>query len=936
VKSPKIFDVEAVQFRAIRMSPVFPRLIQAVAVCAIVLVVAAGRAAPPEPGATASEASPPRQGGPTTEGVEFFETHIRPVLAEKCYECHSADSKVLQGGLRLDTAERMRAGGDSGPAVVPQMPGESLLLSALRYETYEMPPSGKLPDDVIANFEKWIALGAPDPRGETTTPVVPPDAHAEATANSRRHWAFRKPERVSPPLDTDESAVRSDLDRFVLARLETAKLTPSPQASPRVLLRRLYYDLIGLPPTFAELNEFAADPTDARYEATVDRLLASPRFGERWARHWLDVARYADTKGYVFQEDRGYKHAYTYRDWVIASFNSDRPFDRFIVAQIAGDQIDDPSCAPASGFLTLGRRFLKNQQEIINDRIDVLTRGVLGLTVGCARCHDHKYDPISAADYYAMYGVFASSEEKDREDGPPSLTDAATPYDPYVFLRGNAGSRGPNVDRRFLTILTADGNPKPFKKGSGRLEMAEAIASRDNPLTARVWANRVWGHLFGAPIVATPSDFGVRGTPPTHPKLLDWLACELMTPADGYPGWSTKRLIRRIVLSNTYRQASNARPDCLAVDADNQLLWRANPRRLDLESFRDTVVAVAGRLDETMGGPSVSLTDAPFSTRRAVYGFIERQNLPAFFRTFDFANPNTHTPERPLTTSPQQALFLMNSPFVIEQSIHLAARSATEGVAGVEPQANRQQSQDSSAAANRVRRINRLYEFALGREANAEELAEALEFVDRGEPPRAAKIANQLAWQCGWGTVDEVSGKVQFQGMPRFTGSAWQGGPKLPDPTLGWSMLHATGGHPGDAAHQAIRRWIAPEAGTLNIEGVLSHASEHGDGVRGRVVSSRAGVAGAWDAFHGDVATAPSQIAVEAGDTIDFVTDCRTSIEYDDFNWTVTLRLTPSNGEPLQLWDSAGGFHGPVLLPLSRWEQLAQALLMSNEFMFVD
>lgn len=687
----------------------------------------------------------------SSEGVEFFETHIRPVLAEQCYECHSAKSKVLQGGLRLDTAERTLAGGDSGPAIVPQKPAESLLLAALRYESNEMPPTGKLSDAVIQDFEKWIALGAPDPRVEAAIAEAPPDTAKDASPDPRQHWAFRLPQRTSPPPVKNEAAARSDLDRYVLARLDAANLTPSPPAAPRTLLRRVYYDLIGLPPTEAELTEFASDPTDARYEAVVDRLLASPRFGERWARHWLDVARYADTKGYVFEEDRNYKHAYTYRDWVIASFNTDRPFDRFVVAQLAADQVEDAASAPAAGFLTLGRVFLKNQHDIINDRIDVVTRGLMGLTVACARCHDHKFDPISTADYYAMYGVFASSQETPRDDAPPQLIDSPTPVDPVVFLRGNAGSPGPKVDRRFLTILTADGQPQPFQHGSGRREMAEAIASRDNPLTARVWVNRVWGHLFGDPLVDTPSDFGVRGTPPTNPELLDWLACELMDDS-----WSTKRLIRRIVLSNTYRQASDARPECMAIDADNRLLWRANRRRLDLEQMRDTLLVAAGRLDETMGGPSVSLTDAPFSTRRSVYGFIERQNLPAFFRTFDFANPNTHTPERPLTTSPQQALFFINSPFVMEQAIHLATRS------------------DDDTETDRAARVNQLYRVAFGRDASVEEVSEALAFVEQYEPEASTADRIQLAKRFAWGTMDDLLGGVQFHGLVVPPLSRWE------------------------------------------------------------------------------------------------------------------------------------------------------------------
>lgn len=638
--------------------------------------------------------------------MEFFELRIRPVLVEHCYECHSAAAKVPRGNLRLDTAEQLRRGGDSGPAIVPHKPEESLLLSALRYESLEMPPSGKLPEHVIEDFAAWIALGAPDPRAESSS-----SSTAEPATDPAKHWAFQQPRRVSPPEVKNASTIRTELDRFVVARLEAAGLSPSPRAAPRALLRRLYYDLIGLPPNAKELAEFVADPSEAAYEAAVDRLLASPHFGERWARHWLDVARYADTSGYLFEQDRNYKHAYKYRDWVIASFNADRPFDQFIVAQIAADQLGDSACEPAMGFLTLGRRFLNNKHDIINDRIDVVMRGLMGLTVACARCHDHKYDPISTADYYALYGVFANSEEKPREDGPMMLVDTSTPSEQVVFLRGNPANHGPKVERHFLPCASAGGEARRFQHGSGRREMAEAIASRDNPLTARVWVNRVWGHLFGRGLVATPSDFGTRGLPPTHPELLDWLTCEFVED-----GWSTKRLIRRIVLSHTYRQSSDHRPECAAVDPENRLLWKANRRRLDLESLRDSLLVAAGRLDETLGGPSVSLTESPFATRRAVYGFIERQNLPAFFRTFDFANPNTHTPERPQTTSPQQALFLMNSPFVLEQAIHLADRSA--------------KAEGSDADQMRVAH---LYRLALGREPTAEEMIEAVEYLHSGQ-----------------------------------------------------------------------------------------------------------------------------------------------------------------------------------------------------------
>jgi hypothetical protein len=405
----------------------------------------------------------------------------------------------------------------------------------------------------------------------------------------------------------------------------------------------------------------------------------------------------------VFTEDRNYPMAYKYRDWVIGAFNQDMPFDRFVVAQLAADKLDDPSAAPAMGFLTLGRRFLNNKHDINDDRIDLITRGLMGLTTACARCHDHKFDPIPTADYYALYGVLASSKEVTPEDEPPMLEDAKRPVDQVVFLRGQPGNNGPHVSRHFLSCLV-DGEPQPFTKGSGRLELAQAIASRGNPLTARVWVNRVWGHLFGRGLVGTPSDFGTRGDPPTHPELLDWLACTFMDD-----GWSTKDLIRRIVMSNAYRQASDACDDALAVDPENLLLWRMNRRRLDLEAFRDSLLNVAGRLDLTMGGPSVQLTEAPFPARRAVYGFIERQNLPAFFRTFDFANPNAHTPSRPQTASPQQALFLLNSPLVREQAHALAERTA--------------------GSSDDAKRVRALYRFALGRDPTGEETHDVLGFL---------------------------------------------------------------------------------------------------------------------------------------------------------------------------------------------------------------
>ncbi len=857
---------------------------------------------------------------PSPEAGEFFESRIRPVLVEHCYKCHSAQADVLKGGFRLDTAELLRKGGDTGAAIVPGKPAESLLLEALRYESLEMPPDGKLPDAVIADFETWIAHGAVDPRQDDVaasgkTPVV----------DAKTFWSFQPP--VKPALPTVKHPVeaRSPIDAFIVAKLDAANLAPSPPADPRVLLRRLSYDLTGLPPTADELTAFAARASDAEYEETVDRLLASPHFGERWGRYWLDVARYADTKGYLFEEDRNYPMAYKFRDWVIAAFNGDMAFDRFAIAQLAADQLNDPALLPAMGFLTLGRRFLNDQALINDDRIDLISRGFMGLTAACARCHDHKYDPIPTADYYSLYGVLANCDETKHDDNPPTLADKAERIDQVVFLRGNPGAPGPPAPRQFFECLS-HGERKPFEHGSGRLELAQAIADRGNPLTARVWVNRVWGHLFGRGLVTTPSDFGARGTPPSHPELLDWLASTFMDD-----GWSTKRLIRRIVLSNTYRQASGVRADAQQADTENRLVWRMNRRRLDLEAFRDSLLAAAGRLDLAMGGPSVEITTAPFSTRRSVYGFIERQNMPAFFRTFDFANPNAHTPQRPETASPQQALFILNSPFALEQSRELAKRSAAPTDAAVA-------AATVAAADAEEGRIRRLYQCALEREPTNDEVADARSFLSAPALGDAGVIPGQSPWRFGWGVYDPQSDRVDFHPLPAFVNNnAWQGGATLPDPTLGWVMLNAQGGHPGDATHQAIRRWVAPAAGMLHVTGELNHAESQGNGVRARVVSSTRGRAGEWSAARSAAETTVDSLVVSPGDAVDLVVDCQDDIGYDSFTWPVELRLASADGKTTA-WKSAEGFTGelPPPAPLDRWEELAHVLMMCNEFMFVD
>ena len=744
-------------------------------------------------------------------------------------------------------------------------------------------------------------------------------------AEASDHWAFQPVTRPSVPAVSGAAWPSGALDHFVLAKLRENGMQPARRAGRRTLIRRVTLDLTGLPPTPGEVDAFVAADSPGAYRRLVERVLASPRFGERWGRHWLDVARYADTKGYLAgNQARLFTHSYTYRDYVIDAFNADLPYDRFIIEQVAADKLelgDDKQPLAAMGFLTLGRRFLNNPHDIIDDRIDVVTRGMMGLTVSCARCHDHKYDPIPMADYYSLYGVFASSHEpgdkpfisdaidpiqraafdeerkrredklsnykreqyarvreqvkeqtgdyvwaahratkvpagkvdelarkakldpeltrrwmrhlgKRRESGDPVfaawfaltkldagsfgeqakavlggeplanahpavraalaeagsleaaakslgqllykaksdqpklreavhsddspaklsdgdvnrvmdvegrqgirsrkrkfdelegehsgapnramvLLDNASPHNPRIFRRGNPGMKGDAVPRRFIAALS-HGERKPFVEGSGRLEMAEAIADPGNPLTARVMANRVWQRLFGSGLVITPSDFGVRAEPPSHPKLLDFLAADFVDN-----GWSVKALIRGIVTSSTYQQGETVHPKYAERDPGNRLLWQMNRKRLDFEAMRDSVLSVSGNLTLKQGGRSVHIANKPDARCRTVYGFVDRQNLPNLFRTFDFAGPDTTCPQRFTTTVPQQALYLLNSPFIEAQAKRLGARSGV-------------------TSADDEERIRVIYRLAYQREPSAAELALAKGFVDEFVPSVAA------------------------------------------------------------------------------------------------------------------------------------------------------------------------------------------------------
>jgi hypothetical protein len=727
-------------------------------------------------GAWGQEPPAPTTPRTTADRYSFFEKKIRPVLVAECYKCHSAKAEKVRGGFLLDTREGIRKGGDLGPGVVPGKVAESLVIQAIRQEDIlKMPPKKKLPDAVIADFERWVADGASDPRDGIK--VVRRKINIE---KGRQFWAFQPPKHHTPPEVKDGAWPKSDIDRFLLAALEEKGLAPVADADRYTLIRRLYFDLIGLPPTPEEVKAFVEDTSSQALARVVDHLLDSPRFGERWGRYWLDVARFAETTG--GQTNFNYPHAWRYRDYVIASFNADKPYDRFVKEQIAGDLLpaDNPRQRAeqriATGFLAIGpktlneRNPLQFQMDVVDEQIDTMSQAILGITVACARCHDHKFDPIPQHDYYAIAGIFRSVETfygtiRVLQSNHPSrlmeisheagLPDAQQRLSPQAIarlerqledVRNNPGDRSIiSRIRRQIQIATLqsrldsyekDGTPKqlamgvrdrfftndsplfqrgeidkpgeiiprgglqvvspPLPKiteGSGRLELAEWMASRDNPLTARVMANRVWLHLFGRGIVATPDNFGAAGYRPSHPELLDHLALSFMDN-----GWSVKKLIRQIVLSRAYQLSSQHNEENYTADPENVLVWRMSKRRLDAESLRDALLSVSGNLDLTPPvASSVALTGEGFTRRfrgggrfgrgafrapenyRSVYLAVMRDGLPESQALFDAADPYRVVGERSTTTVPSQALYLMNNPFVLRQAEGAARRVQASG-----------------------------------------------------------------------------------------------------------------------------------------------------------------------------------------------------------------------------------------------------------------
>jgi len=769
-----------------------------------------------------------------TTDIEFFEAKIRPVLVQRCYSCHNSKMAAPKGDLILDNKEGLLKGGSGGPVIVPGKPAESRLLKVLSYTDplVQMPPSGKLADAVLDDFTQWIAKGAVDPRASAAAVAsASPQYKGMSLEDGRKWWAFAP---VSAHAGTS-------IDSFISAKLAEKKLKMSPQADKRTLVTRAYVGLLGFKPTYDEVQAFVNDRSPNAYEKLIDRLLASPHYGERWARYWMDVARYADDNPSSEATNPPYPFAWRYRDWIIEALNADVPYDRFVKLQLAADLMpdakrDDMRALGYIGAAPIYHHDLRLSGDVIgtfltddwDERIDAVSRGVLGLSVACARCHDHKFDPVTQKDYYALMGVFASTVRVERPTFPvepnveqeymwlqrklfdlaysinllgnegttftngaekavkwkaemeglkerataslakyPQLLESLDKYwnpprraagaaqpaarpgapstDPYmnavfeaaqyvdasdptytwitykpgevrnmpILKAGNVAAPGEIVPRGFPAVL-AKSTDTTFKNGSGRLELAERLFSDTAPLAARVMVNRVWGWHFGRGLVATASDFGTQGDKPTHPELLDDLAARFVEHK-----WSLKWLNKEIMMTAAYRQSSLPRADGLQADESNALLWRQNPRRLDAETYRDTLTRSAGLLDLTMGGLPGDIDEDTYY-RRAIYGRVSRARRSQMLGLFDFPEATQSAPGRDITTSTLQQIYLMNGAF-LQNLAEAAAKTA-------------------AAATGEAEQIGALYRRILARDPTAAELKNGLSYLQKGTLQRYAQI----------------------------------------------------------------------------------------------------------------------------------------------------------------------------------------------------
>ncbi len=939
-----------------------------------------------------------------------FERQVRPILKTWCLDCHGGES--VEGKLDLRLRRFLLRGGESGPSAVPGDTVASLLVHRVR--SGEMPPGEKkLPSADAAVLEQWIAAGAPTLRPEPEQ--IPPGIGI--SEEERSYWAFQPIRRPDVPQFPAELRVRTAIDALLMQQMQPLGLHFSPDADRRTLIRRAYLDLLGLPPTPDEVQAFVDDPSESAWERTIDQLLESPHYGERWGRHWLDAAGYADSEGATNADaERG--NAWRYRDYVVQAFQQDKPADRFIQEQLAGDELAGPRSGDltqqqielltATGFLTMAANGTGSgddspaaRNQTIADTIKIISTSLMGLSVGCAQCHDHRYDPISHMDYYRLRAVFdpaldwqnwktpAASQvslytaadrakaaeiehsaallQRERDTKQQQFLAAAltqelakyeqplrdqlraayeTPGDkrsteqqellkkypavnisPGVLYQYNqaaadelkkfderiAAVRAEKPIEQFLrTVLEPPGHVPAshrFHRGEfnqpkeavlpgdltaaslfttppeipvddsalpttgRRLAFARWLTSGQHPLTARVLMNRFWMHHFGRAFIATPGEFGRLGAAPEHTPLLDWLAAEFM---DG--GWTWKRMHRLVMLSTVYRQSSAPDPAMEAIDPINHHYWRKPLQRLDAEVIRDSVLAVSGKLNPTVGGPPIpvkaddsgQIIEAESSGRRSLYIQVRRSQPLAMLTAFDAPIMETNCTARTQTNSAPQSLLLMNSRFALDGAEWLA---------------------DAAIARARSRATNL--------DGPAIDLA----------------LPRMSVWEFGWGSLQtDAAGSVavSFTPLRHWTGGSLQAGTSLPDPIHGWVLITPQGGHPGDAAHAAIRRYHVPASGSLKITGALSRPADNGDGVRARIVSSRRGVLGEWIVPSGSGVTNLDLPTVDVGEILDLIVDCRETVESDSFAWTVALALTDPAGKPLGTWKTEESLAAPA------------------------
>ena len=927
------------------------------------------------------------------------------------------------------------------------------------------------------------------------------------------YWAFQPVKSKTP--DVSSKWIKTDIDKFILQKMNEKSLSPSDEADKLILVKRAYYSLTGLPPTFEEVQGFLNDESPNAYDKLIDDLLSRKSYGEKWGRHWLDLVRFADTQGFLAgNRDTRYPFSYTFRDFVIRSFNEDKPYNEFIMQHLAADQMElkDKRDLAGLGFLTTGERFLNKRHEIINDQIDVTTQGFLGMTVACARCHDHKFDPIPTADYYSMFGIFDSVEEpkldelpvieesknpelykkyqadlkkleqdleditqgfrdkieaewqkvaqdyveyifkqnsgnkdlakidsmgnqfrtrliidiknmmfKDRQNpvfrlitkatdkktdlsdtlkkelsykkfnkhlneaikakrpktkedvlelykeliveaqkdkekypefheaffgksfkaliyekqitryisnaedgaynkaknaiknhytspGAPAramvVKDKAKPTSPRIFIRGKRETRGDFVPRRFLQIISTKKSHEKFTQGSGRLELAQAIADERNPLTARVIVNRVWQWHFGTGIVNTPSNFGLLGARPTHPELLDYLADYFMKN-----NWSFKKLNKLIMTSAVYKQQSVNRADMASLDGANTYLWKMNNRRLTWEELRDSLVSRTGQLSE-YSGPPVEMLKDKYQPYRTVYGFVDRNNVNAAYKSFDFPSALVTCEMRSTTIVPQQGLFLLNSNFIMKTAKMVAGK-----VSGNSEQ----------------EKIDDLFKRVYGREASEAEVTFSKEFLSEANETFKEKAVPE--WIFGYATLTDDKMLKDFVQFKFFNKSRWQVSKNFPDRKIGHAMLSSKGGHPGKT-QAVVRRCKIHKSGTLSIKGTLKHKNENGNGVRVLILHNGS-LMGEWDCKTKTISTSCENIEVQAGDFIDLVVDSKANPTSDSFEWPLDMQLK-ANSEVEEFSTVDSFFDKKTVKEYSPLDGLAQVLMISNEFLYVD